>query len=153
MLNEWRIDDSNPKAVAHLVKEQRKHNDGGDICIGLNNGKDVVGVAIVGRPVARYRDDGFTAEVTRLCVLDGYKNSCSMLYSAAWRACRAIGYKRIGTYILFEESGTSLRAAGWKIIHATKGGPWNCKSRPRVDTSPIGQKILCEIGILEKEND
>lgn len=64
-----------------------------------------------GRPVARHLDDGWTLEVNRLCT-DGTRNACSMLYAAAWRAARAMGYKRLIPYILDTESGTSLRAAG-----------------------------------------
>src|SRR5438128_1978674 len=78
----------------------------------LGAGKDgqLVGVAIVGRPVSRMRDDGLTLEVTRLCVLPGTKNACSFLYGAVARAAFALGYHRIGTYILASEPGTSLRA-------------------------------------------
>jgi hypothetical protein len=56
----------------------------------------VRGVAIVGRPVARMLQDGVTAEVTRVAT-DGAQNACSMLYGAAWRAARAIGYRRLIT--------------------------------------------------------
>ena len=56
----------------------------------------IVGVAIVGRPVSRFLDDGWTLEVNRLCT-DGTHNACSMLYAAAWRAARAMGYKRVIT--------------------------------------------------------
>lgn len=65
------------------------------------------GVAIIGRPIARRLQDGYTAEVTRLCT-DGTPNACSMLYGAAWRACRALGYRRLVTYTLPEEGGSSL---------------------------------------------
>ena len=59
-------------------------------------------------PVSRYLDDGHTLEVNRLCT-DGTKNACSFLYAAAWRAARAMGYRKIVTYILDTESGASLR--------------------------------------------
>ena len=72
----------------------------------------LAGVAIVGRPVSRYLDDGKTLEVNRLCT-DGTKNACSFLYAAAARAARAMGYQRIITYTLDTEGGASLRAAGW----------------------------------------
>lgn len=74
-----------------------------------------MGVAIVGRPVSRHLDDGWTLEVNRLCT-DGSRNACSALYAAAWRAARAMGYKRLVTYILESENGASLRAAGWKCV-------------------------------------
>lgn len=50
--------------------------------IGAVLGDQLVGVAIVGRPVSRMRDDGLTAEVTRLCT-DGTKNACSFLNVAS----------------------------------------------------------------------
>jgi hypothetical protein len=99
------------------------------------------GVAIVGRPVARGFDFRTTVEVTRLCT-DGTKNACSFLYSAAARAAKALGYARIGTYILESENGTSLLATGWTKGHTTKGGDWNCKARTgrRVD-QPMEPKV------------
>lgn len=103
----------------------------------------VVGVAIVGRPIARALADDFTAEVTRLCT-DGTPNACSMLYGAAWRAARALGYSRLVTYTLASESGTSLRAAGWFLVGAAGGGPWSRASRPRVDTHPTQEKLRWE---------
>jgi hypothetical protein len=103
----------------------------------------VRGVAIVGRPVARSRDDGLTLEVTRVAT-DGCDNACSALYAAAWRAARAMGYRRIGTYTLKSEPGTSLRAAGWIIIHEVRGRSWSCESRPRVDKYPDEPKFLWE---------
>jgi len=48
-------------------------------------GQCIVGVVIVGRPVARHLDDGWTLEVTRLCT-DGTANACSKL---VWRGGRA----------------------------------------------------------------
>lgn len=102
---------------------------------GYGMAADVIhGVAIVGRPVARGLDNGWTLEVTRLAT-DGTKNACSALYAAAWRAARAMGYQRLVTYTLPAEGGASLRAAGWKTVHTTKGGNWNTPARPRVDTA------------------
>lgn len=113
--------------------------------IGVNDGEKVVGVIIVGRPVARNSDDGYTAEVTRCCVAGNVKNAASMLYAAAWRAARAMGYKRMVTYTLVEEAGTSIVAAGWKPLYQTRGGSWSREGRPRVDTHPLGQKTLWEV--------
>lgn len=103
----------------------------------------IVGVVIVGRPVARMRDDGETAEVTRLCT-DGTRNACSFLYGAAARAAFALGFKRIGTYILASEPGTSLMGAGWRLVGETRGGSWSRGNRPRVDTHPLQAKMLFE---------
>ena len=105
--------------------------------------RKIVGIAIVGRPVARGRDNGVTAEVTRLAT-DGTKDACSFLYGAASRAAFALGFKRIGTYILATEPGTSLSAAGWRQIGEVPGRSWSCASRPRVDKHPTQAKFLFE---------
>ena len=96
---------------------------------------EVRGVAIVGRPVARSLQDGYTAEVLRVAT-DGTQNACSMLYATCWRAARALGYRQLGTYTLASEPGTSLIAAGWKIVGQTKGQSWDRPGRPRVDWHP-----------------
>lgn len=111
--------------------------------IGAVLGDELVGVAIVGRPVARMRDDGVTAEVTRLCT-DGTRNACSFLYGASARAAFALGFQRIGTYILATESGGTLKAAGWRLIGETKGGSWSRPSRERSDKHPTQPKMLFE---------
>lgn len=84
----------------------------------------LVGVCTVGRPVARLagspRD---VLEVTRLCT-DGTANACSFLYSAAARIGKELGYLRIQTYILAEEGGGSLKAAGWSNEGPAGGGQW-----------------------------
>lgn len=89
------------------------------------------GVIQVGRPRARELQDGFTCEVLRLCT-DGTPNVCSYLYSRAARIAKEMGYKRIITYILESEPGTSLKASGWRKEADTKGRSWNTPSRPRV---------------------
>lgn len=113
--------------------------------IAIADESGVRGVCIVGRPVARRLDNGWTLEVNRCCT-DGVKNGCSMLYGAAWRAAKALGYKRLITYTLPAEGGVSLRAANWKCLGEKGGGNWNVKSRPRIDTDALlqGQKLLWE---------
>lgn len=115
-------------------------------CIGVNDGDKIVGVSIVGLPVARNLCDGYTLEVRRVCT-DGTKNASSMLYGACWRAARAMGYRRLITYILKEEPGVSLRAAGWRLVGEAGGGTWNRPNtgRIRFDTHPITQKKLYEV--------
>lgn len=118
-----------------LVLRWHRHHGptvGGRFAIGLADGSELVGAAIIGRPVARMLDDGTTAEVTRL-VTDGSPNACSMLYAAAWRAWRAMGGHRLITYILATEPGTSLKAAGWLCIGQTRATPrgWDRPSRRR----------------------
>lgn len=112
--------------------------------IAVNDGQQIVGVVIVGRPVARYLDNGWTLEVTRCCT-NGEKHVASMLYASAWRAAKAMGYKRLITYVLQSEAGTSVKAAGWKKIGSAGGGTWNRKERPRIDMHPVGQKTLWEV--------
>lgn len=103
----------------------------------------MVGVAIVGRPVARHADNGYTAEVTRVATTGAF-SACSLLYGACWRAARALGYTKLITYTLAEEDGGSLRGAGWRIVGESKGGSWSCASRPRVDKHPLQAKIKWE---------
>lgn len=133
------------EANAFVAEHHRHHKPvvGHLFSIGAILGDKIVGVAIVGRPVARMRDDGATAEITRLCT-DGTKNACSFLYGAAARAAFALGFKRIGTYILASEPGTSLTAAGWRLVGESSGGSWSRSDRPRVDKHPTQAKLLFE---------
>lgn len=129
-----------------LVGRWHRHHrrvPGHKFSIGLSDGSALRGAVVVGRPVSRVLDDGWTLEVNR-CVTDGVSNGCSMLYSAAWRAARAMGYKRLITYTLPQEGGASLRGAGWRLVARVNGGSWNCPSRPRVDKSPTQEKLRWE---------
>ena len=137
------LDEAN--AFVELHHRHHKPVPGAKFCLAVSDDGTVRGVAIVGRPVARMSDDGFTLEVNRCCT-DGARNACSMLYGAAWRAARALGFRRLITYTLPEEGGASLRGAGWKLIGLRGGGNWNRDSRPRVDTAEAlqGQKSLWE---------
>lgn len=101
------------------------------------------GVAIVGRPKSRMLQDRTTVEVTRVAT-DGCPNACSALYAACARAARAMGFLRIVTYLLDHETGTSLRAAGWRFQYLTAGGSWDREGRPRTDQHPIERKQLWE---------
>jgi len=119
--------------------------------IGLTNNDRLIGVVIGGRPIARTHDDGFTLEVTRCCVLEHERNANSKLYAAAVRAARAMGYRRVITYTLPEESGASLKAVGFNtdgITRSTRDG-WNTPSRPRItpERYPSGQKIRWVINL------
>lgn len=133
------------EACEFIARHHRHHQppQGYKFAIAVNDGTGVVGVITVGRPVSRHLDDTWTAEVTRCCT-DGTKNAASMLYGAAWRAAKAMGYKRLVTYTLQSEPGTSLTAAGWKNIGVAGGGTWNRADRPRVDLHPVEQKTLWE---------
>uniref|UniRef100_UPI003F491B51 XF1762 family protein n=1 Tax=Streptosporangium sp. CA-235898 TaxID=3240073 RepID=UPI003F491B51 len=122
------------KDACGFVEMWHRHHDapqGHKFSIGAALGDVLVGVIIVGRPVARHLDNGQTLEVTRLAS-DGTPNVCSLLYSAAWRAAKALGFTRLITYIQADEPGTSLRASGWRDIAARPARPgWNVPSRPR----------------------
>ena len=103
---------------------------------------EIIGVAIIGRPVARECNQYHTAEVTRLCT-NGGKNVCSFLYAAAARICREMGFAKIQTYILDEEPGTTLIAAGWEYEATTAGGDWNhskANAGTRRTDQPQGKK-------------
>ena len=99
--------------------------------VGVSDGRELVGVATIGRPIARHLDDGQTVEVTRSCT-NGTPNANSMLYGAAWRAARALGYQRMITYTQHSESGASLRAAGLKpVAQLPPRSGWQRRGRPR----------------------
>lgn len=103
------------KTAREFVLKHHRHNKppvGHKFSIGVRNDADLVGVATAGRPVARHFDDGLTLEVNRTCT-DGTKNANSMLYGAVWRCAKAMGYRRAITYTQADETGASLRAAGW----------------------------------------
>ena len=128
-----------------FVRQHHRHHQptqGGLFAVAVGTDEQIRGVAIVGRPVARRLQNGYTAEVTRCCT-DGARNACSMLYAAAWRAARALGYRRLITYTLESESGASLRATGAVVELATtrEGQGWSVKSRPRVDKHPLQRKM------------
>jgi hypothetical protein len=140
-LERVRLDEAN--AFVKKLHRHHGHVVGHLFSIGAAEAGKLVGVAIIGRPVARMRDDGITAEVTRLCT-DGTKDACSFLYGAAARAAFALGFKRIGTYILSSEPGASLTGAGWRLIGETKGGSWSRSDRPRTDKHSTERKFLFE---------
>ena len=120
------------REAAEFIRRHHRHHrppQGCKFCIAASDGERLVGVAIVGRPVARMLDDGWTAEVTRLCT-DGTPHAASKLYAACWRAARAMGYRRLITYILASEPGTSVKAAGWRLVGQAGGGSWNRSNRP-----------------------
>ena len=137
------------KEACAFIRTHHRHHEpptGWMFGCAVNDGEKVVGVATVGRPVARMLCDGYTLEVNRLCT-DGTPHAASKLYAACWRAAKALGYQRLVTYILAEEPGTSLKAAGWRFKYQTDAKGWdkaNGGGRFRVDTHPLGQKQLWE---------
>lgn len=134
------------EARAFIAQHHRTHKApvGGLFAIGLAQGDQIVGVIIIGPPVARHLDDGFTAEITRCCTVENTRNANSMLYAAARRASLALGYRKVITYTLKSESGESLRGAGYRVVAEVRGRSWNCASRPRVDQHPLQNKLRWE---------
>lgn len=132
------------QANSHIAEYHRHHKptQGHRFSIGAEKEGALVGVCVVGRPVARGCDPYRVAEVTRLCT-DGTRNACSFLYATAARAADAIGFDKIQTYILDSEDGTSLRAAGWAFEYTTAGGEWkHTKGKPRRTDQPTEPKQL-----------
>jgi hypothetical protein len=128
------------QANAYITQHHRHHKPvvGHRFSIGAWD-DGLVGVCVVGRPVARGCDPYFVAEVTRLAT-DGSPNACSFLYGAAARVCKHMGFRHIQTYVLQTEPGTSLKATGWRQDGMTAGGDWN-NGRERVGTRRIDQPM------------
>lgn len=142
------------RAACAFVAKLHRHNKpprGHKFSVGLESedGK-IVGVAMVGRPIARALDNGMTAEVNRTCT-DGTRNANSMLYGAAVRACKAMGYERIITYTQADESGASLKAAGFvRVRELPPRGSWASSSvKLKAIRDPAGNggvaRVLWEI--------
>lgn len=117
------------------IKALHRHNKpvaGGRIFLAcMDETERIRGVAVVGRPSARMLQDRFTVEITRLAT-DGCPNACSALYGRARRVAQAYGFTRIVTYTLESESGSSLRAAGMRLVETgVGGGSWERKNRLR----------------------
>lgn len=128
-----------------LVARWHRHHkpvQGHRFSIGAVVGGRLVGAGIVGRPVARLAGHPReVVEVTRL-VTNGCPNACSALYGAAARAAKAMGYRRIQTYVLDTEEGTSLRAAGWQCEGVAGGGVWkHTDGKPRRSDQPTCKKV------------
>jgi hypothetical protein len=134
------------KEAREFVRQHHRHNappQGHKFSVGLKSGETLVGVVICGRPIARANDDGYTAEITRCCVLNNSPNANSKLYAAAIRTAQSMGYRRILTYTLPEESGASLKAVGFTLDgHTACADSWSVPSRPRrtPDKYPTGSK-------------
>lgn len=132
------------KEANRVVARLHRHNrptQGGLFAVGCADELgELVGVAIVGRPIARLNQDGYTAEITRTCT-DGTPNANSLLYGACCRAAKALGYRKIITYTLAEESGVSLRAAGFeREADVPAAATWSVPSRHRVQVDLFGEQ-------------
>lgn len=122
------------RTACDFINQNHRHHkasQGCKFCIGLtNDSNELCGVAICGRPVGRYLDDGFTLEINRLCT-DGTRNACSMLYGACCRVAKAMGYKRVITYILESENGASLKASNFICEGQAGGTHWTGIREPK----------------------
>ena len=115
------------KQANNFVNEFHRHHNGTighKFSIGLFDGDEMVGCAICGRPVSRHLDNGEICEINRLCVLEGIKNGCSMLYGACSRIAKEMGYRKIITYTLKSEGGSSLRASNFTDDGEAGGKMW-----------------------------
>ncbi|HGO5111753.1 hypothetical protein DMS95_23750 [Klebsiella variicola] len=141
------------RCACEFVRAFHRHNKpprGHKFSIGLENNGTLVGVAMAGRPIARYFDDGLTLEVNRTCT-DGSRNANSMLYGAIRRAAWGMGYKRIITYTQCDESGASLRAAGFVLVKSLPArAGWAASSvKMKEQRDPVGnggvERVLWEV--------
>ena len=129
------------KRANEFVSNHHRHNKpvaGHKFSIGLFDNERLIGVAICGRPVARMADDGLTLEVLRVCT-DGTRNANSMLYSRVKKIAQVMGYQKVLTYTLTEESGASLRAVGAQKDGIVKPREWSREKRKR-ETQNIYKK-------------
>ena len=132
-----------------FIQQHHRHNKppvGWRFGAGIWNWETLIGVVMVGRPVARKLDHHSTVEVNRLCIDTNIDpelsaHACSQLYGWSAREAKKRGFEKIITYTLQTESGVSLKAAGWLNEGSAGGGSWNVKSRPRIDSAPIAKKI------------
>ena len=140
-------------ANAYVTEHHRHHGAvrGHRFSLACYEDGRLCGVAIIGRPCSRRIDQHMTVEILRLCT-DGTKNACSKLYGACRRAAKTLGYERLITYILDDETGKSLLASGFRYCYTNKGGSWNQPRRPRSDKAPVCPKRLYEI-ILARKGD
>jgi len=131
------------KKACEFVNQYHRHHKptvGCKFCIGVfDSGGIMHGCAVCGRPVARRYDDGFTLEINRVCT-DGTFNACSMLYGASCRIAKAMGYKKVITYILKSENGASLKASNF-ICEGEAGGTHWTGARNKNQNIPAEMKI------------
>lgn len=142
------------EANAFIARHHRHHKpvQGHRFSVGVvNDDGELLGVCVIGRPVARLAGHPKDVlEVTRLAT-DGTKNACSVLYQAAARAGKALGYRRIQTYTLPSEGGASLRASGWVCEGEAGGGQWkHTDGKPRRTDQPIERKFRWSRSLAER---
>lgn len=140
------------KPAREFVEKYHRHNIppvGGKFAVACYEGVRLCGVAIAGRPVSRYSDDGKTLEILRCCT-DGTFNACSKLYGAVCRIGFDMGYERIITYTLESEGGGSLRASGFRFDGQAGGKQWTGSRRRDYYISP--EEMKCR-WVKERKNN
>lgn len=119
----------------HHRHSARTSNDGGKFAIGLEVGGELVGAAIVGRPVARMIqqiEGAGTAELLRCCVSDAApKGASARLMARCKKIWQLMGGTRLVTYTLEHESGASLNGAAASEEKKVRAESWSRQVRPR----------------------
>lgn len=140
------------RCANNFVAKHHRHNgrtsrNGGKWACAVNFDSELVAVAIVGNPLSATLMDGYTAEVLRVCTdtEKAPKGTCSMLYSACWRAWRAMGGMRMITYTLQSESGASLRGANWQIVGETKPVPEGWRKNDHCNGTRTYSPVMGEV--------
>lgn len=110
------------------------------------NGWHLIGVAMVGNPVARALNGRGILEVNRLCVRRDVPralawNAASMLYGWTAREAARRGWAKLITYTRADEKGTSLAAAGWVREAVVRGRGWHSRTRQRSNTNGWVDKV------------
>lgn len=137
------------KDATRAVRRWHSHHDaprGGLFAVSVVDGDDLACVAIVGRPVAQRLGNTTRgiAEVTRVAS-SGTEHAASMCLAAATRMALAGGYRRVVSYTLLGEAGTSYRAAGWRVTGLVEASQrWH--TRPGRTTMQGGAKVRWETG-------
>ena len=141
------------KAACAWVGEHHSHHAspiGGLVALGVEESETarLVCVAILSRPVARLlQKDPRCAEISRVASDGSAKNAASMTIGAISRSALSLGYRRLVSYTLLGEAGTSYRAAGWRPTAFTRDRKeWSTPARRRAPAAQPGRKVRWEYG-------
>ena len=109
----------------YFIEQNHRHSDPlkrHKFSIGVCNDdyNELYGVLTVDVPSGRWKNPRDKIEIRRVCTLPNQKNVASFLIGKAVTACFAMGYKEILTYTRPHESGSTLKACGFSLKHASK---------------------------------
>ena len=93
---------------------------------------DMVGVVCVGRPTNRVLQDRGYGEILRVCIIGEHEHACSFAFARGRELARALGFASVVTYNLEGESGSSLRAAGFRAVAHLPARPSMTRGSSRV---------------------